>query len=772
MSRQLSLAGMFKKAAKGAGAKPAPKPASPGRKQTETEALLVAADAVVPTLETPPPAPEPTASPNASTASPPKGTKRARSPTENPDTVRTAFRKEKRDAFKKLSPKPKFLDVAKVAEDKLPVALNHAKMLKNAVKNPKKMSWEAGNPVPYFYLADTLTEVSAVSARLEVSTLMTQCLITLIETAPEAVLPAVYLSLNKLAPAVEGVELGIGDAFLIKCIAAGGGLSEAKIREKYKKGGDLAEIAQNTKSNQQMLLKPKPLTITHVFATLKQVAMESGKEVQKRRSDWISKMMRSSQPIEANFLIRCLQGKMRIGLAEMTVLMAVAHAFLAVEVDLTKLSDAKAQSLMNTTSDRLKQAFNEMPSFDYIIPNLISGGLAALEQVTLTLNLPVKPMLAKPTKGVSHILKRFTDGDFTCEYKYDGERAQIHYSKKPGASQAMVRIFSRNSENHTTKYPDVIHSFATEPIVGDNVTSFIIDSEVVAYDKEDGSIKPFQVLQGRARKDVSLADVKVPVCIYAFDILFLNGESLLEKSLTERRVALHGAFNEVSGFFTFATGKDCTEAEDIEIFLAESLKANCEGLMIKTLTKNSQYTPSRRTYNWLKLKKDYIEGVGDSVDLVPIGAWHGKGKRTGVYSAYLLACYDPETEGFQAICKVGTGFKDEDLEGLTTQLQEHISPSRPVSYQVGGGEEPDVWFTDETVWEVKAADLSISPRHVAAMGLVDPTKGIALRFPRYIRTRADKNPTEATSSKQIADLYRAQFQGDDVVEEDDADDEY
>eukprot|EP01061_Rhynchopus_euleeides_P027457 TRINITY_DN44638_c0_g1_i1.p1 TRINITY_DN44638_c0_g1~~TRINITY_DN44638_c0_g1_i1.p1 ORF type:complete len:700 (+),score=286.97 TRINITY_DN44638_c0_g1_i1:42-2102(+) len=682
---------------------------------------------------------------------------------------RRELRESLRQKLAALEEKPAFLDVEQIAEKELPVALSHAKMLRKAADDPLAMTWKSGDSVPYFYLCDALAEVSTVSARLEVSTLMTRCFITLIEAAPAAVLPTVYLSLNKLAPAVEGIELGIGDAFLFKCIAAGGGLSEAQIREKYRQNGDLAEIAQHTKSKQTMLVAPKPLTLEQVYTTFKQVAQESGKDVQKRRMAWISKMMRSAKPIEANFIVRSLQGKMRLGLAEQTVLMSLAHAFLAVEVDIAPLSDAKVQWLLNSTADRLKQSFNEMPSFDRIIPELIKGGLCSLEKVTLTLNLPVKPMLAKPAKGVQLVLKRFSDGDFTCEYKYDGERAQIHCSRGKDGKR-VVRIFSRNSENHTGKYPDVIQYFSDRPIIDGEVESFIIDSEVVAYDMVEKSIQPFQVLQHRARKEVKLEDVKVHVCIYAFDLLYLNGKSLLGETFTSRREKLHSSFAEIDGYFQFATGKDCTEEEDIETFLAESLKANCEGLMVKTLTRNSEYTPSRRTYNWLKLKKDYIDGAGDSVDLVPIGAWHGKGKRTGCYSAYLLACYDPESEGFQAICKVGTGFKDEDLTSLTTQLQDHTL-SRPAPYyQVGSGDDPDVWFADTVVWEVKAADLSISPKHKAAIGIVDPAKGIALRFPRFIRTREDKSPQQATSSQQIAELYRSQFEGQEELQV--ADDDY
>eukprot|EP01060_Flectonema_neradi_P026024 TRINITY_DN3487_c0_g1_i1.p1 TRINITY_DN3487_c0_g1~~TRINITY_DN3487_c0_g1_i1.p1 ORF type:complete len:764 (+),score=127.68 TRINITY_DN3487_c0_g1_i1:19-2310(+) len=673
-------------------------------------------------------------------------------------------------------PKPDYLAVEKIEDEKLPVALTHSKLILDV--EPQKKTWEGNAEVPYMYLCDALVEISAIGSRLEVSTLMTKCFYGILAYSPTSMLNTVYLALNQLAPEVEGVELGIGDAFLMKCIAAGTGLSIQRVREKYKTLGDLAELAQNSKINQTYLVQPKRLTINGVYTMLRQVAAMSGKDVQKRRTDIICKALRSAKPVEANFIIRSLQGKMRLGLALNTIMMALAHAFLLHETPkdkLKKMGPAKLQWLLNSTSDRMKQSFNEMPSFDILVPALLSDGLRALQRVTLRLNLPVKPMLAKPMKDVKLVLKRFTDGDFICEYKYDGERAQIHYSKNVDTGAVKIEIFSRNSEHHTTKYPDVIKMLNDTNVIKESTTSFIIDSEIVAYDVEEQKILPFQVLQGRARKDVAIENVKVKVCVYAFDILYLNGEVLLHKTLKERKQHLYSAITEKEGDFLFATSRECSDQETIETFLADSIKHSCEGLMVKTLVKNSQYTPSRRTFNWLKLKKDYLDGVGDSVDLVPIAAWHGKGKRTGTYSAYLLACFEPDTGMFQAVCKVGTGFKDEDLVTLTEKLVDHEIPKPNSNYTQfsAGGDAPDVWLDSVTVWEVKAADLSISPKYPAAAGLIDSTKGIALRFPRFIRVRDDKNTTDATSCHQIADLYRQQFANEETdAKVEDSDDDY
>ena len=290
------------------------------------------------------------------------------------------------------------------------------------------------------------------------------------------------------------------------------------------------------------------------------------------------------------------------------------------------------------------------------------------------------------------------------------------------------------------------------------VTSFILDAEAVAFDRDKKTIMPFQVLSTRKRKDADVDDLKVQVCVYAFDMLYLNGEPLLRNTLAERREKLRASFEPLEEEFQFAIASDANDVEAIQEFLQESIKGNCEGLMVKTLDTDATYEPSRRSFNWLKVKKDYLQGMTDSCDLVPIGGYFGKGKRTGVYGAYLLACYNDVDEEYQCICKIGTGFSDEALQELTKTMDEHKieGPRRYYRLPEGGNLTPDVWFEPKQVWEVLAADLSISPVHTAAIGEVDPAKGIALRFPRFIRVRDDKGPEDATNATQIAQMYNDQ----------------
>jgi DNA ligase-1 len=225
-------------------------------------------------------------------------------------------------------------------------------------------------------------------------------------------------------------------------------------------------------------------------------------------------------------------------------------------------------------------------------------------------------------------------------------------------------------------------------------------------------------------------------------------QSLLKMTLAERRELLLKHFTPVDGEFQFAKASDGESTEEIQTFLEESVKDGCEGLMVKMLeTDASFYEPSRRSVNWLKLKKDYLAGVGDSLDLVVVGAYFGKGKRTAVYGAYLLACYDADNEEFQTVCKIGTGFSEEALQAHHAALSP-LEVTRPRGDIRAGGAKPDVWFEPRVVWEVLAADLSLSPVYTAAHGLADE-RGISLRFPRFIRVRDDKDADDATGSEQV-----------------------
>ncbi|CAL9163911.1 DNA ligase 1-like isoform X1 [Musa acuminata AAA Group] len=615
--------------------------------------------------------------------------------------------------------------------------------------NPKKAaSWKDGEPVPFLFLARALELISNESGRIAITEIICNVFRTVIATTPGDLLATVYLSANRIAAPHEGIELGIGDASLVKALAEAYGRKEEQVKKQLKELGDLGLVAKASRSSQKVMFKPQPLTIAKVFDTFRAIAKESGKDSQDKKRNHIKGLLVAATECEPQYLVRLLQSKMRIGLAEKTVLVALGQAAIYSETNQNPRS--QTQSDLEEAAKIIKQVYSVLPIYDKIVPELLRVGVWKLpEACNFSLGVPVGPMLAKPTKAVSEILDKFQGMEFTCEYKYDGERAQIHYME-----DGSVEIYSRNAERNTGKYPDVVGSVSRfkKPAV----KSFVLDCEIVAYDREKQRILPFQILSTRARKGVILSDIKVAVCTFAFDILYVNGQPLLQEQLKVRREHLYGSFEEVPGVFQFATAITSDDLEEIQKFLDTAVNTSCEGLIIKTLDKDATYEPSKRSNNWLKLKKDYMESIGDSLDLVPIAAFHGRGKRTGVYGSFLLACYDEHNEEYQSICNIGTGFSESQLEERSTSLRNKIIPKPKPYYRFSDTMDPDVWFEPSEVWEVKAADLSISPVHRAANGIVDPNKGISLRFPRLLHVRDDKSPEEATTSEQVAEMYRAQ----------------
>ncbi|KAL2080903.1 hypothetical protein ACEWY4_022756 [Coilia grayii] len=622
--------------------------------------------------------------------------------------------------------------------------------------------WARGQKVPYLAVARTFEKIEEDSGRLRNIETLSNLLRSVILLSPEDLLCCLYLCLNQLGPAYQGLELGVGETVLMRAVAQATGRQVDKIKAESQERGDLGLVAESCRSNQRMMCAPAKLTARAVFTKLKEIANMSGNSAMNKKIDIIKSLFVACRHSEARYIIRSLAGKLRIGLAEQSVLAALTQAvclsppgqeFPPAVLDAgKKMSTDSRKVWLEEKNLILKQTYCEMPNYDVIIPVLLKEGIDELpNHCRLTPGVPLKPMLAHPTKGVGEVMKRFDEAAFTCEYKYDGERAQIHILES-----GEVRIFSRNQEDNTSKYPDIV---ARIPQVKKaSVVSCVLDSEAVAWDREKKQIQPFQVLTTRKRKDVDAADIKVQVCVYAFDLLYLNGKSLVREPLRVRRELLRESFEESEGQFVFAKALDASDTDAIADFLEQSVRDSCEGLMVKTLERDATYEIAKRSHNWLKLKKDYLEGVGDTVDLCVVGAYLGKGKRAGTYGGFLLACYDEDNEEFQSVCKIGTGFKDEDLEQHYNFLKEHILPKARPYYRVDQSAEPDVWLDAVQVWEVKCADLSLSPVYKAAMGLVDPEKGVSLRFPRFLRIRDDKKPEDATTASQVADLYKRQQQ--------------
>lgn len=613
-----------------------------------------------------------------------------------------------------------------------------------------------GKPIPYASLCSVFQHLEDETGRLKNLAIASEYFLKVLnrgEGAETNLIEVTYLMINRLGPDYDpDLELGLGESLLLKALSQSTGRELKKIREDYHKYGDIGIVAQQSRSKQSIMFKPKPLTVDIVFKNLTDIAKSTGNSSQSRKIGIINRMLAACDGEEAKFLMRSLEGKLRINFGEKSVLVALAKAFVQYEDG----ADADAEVLVNA-EEQIKQAFSQLPNYEILIRNAIKYGIGELSShCNLQPGIPVKPMLAKPTKSIGEIMDTLQKKAFTCEYKYDGERAQVHLME-----DGQMRVYSRSSENMTERYPDLIPVIDELRAANPQIKNLILDSECVAFDTEQHKILPFQVLATRKRKDVQEKDIKVRVCLYVFDMLYFNGESLIQLPLVERRKYLFSNVQPIDEKLRFATRLDSTNTDEISAFLDQSVKDSCEGLMIKTTEgTESKYEPSKRSRNWLKLKKDYLDGVGDSLDLVVVGGYIGKGKRTGWYGGFLLAAYNQDTGEYESVCKIGTGFSEELLAKLAEQLkpQEIQTPKAFYVYDKDNSNaKPDIWFEPSMVFEVKVADLTTSPIYkCGASYFGDGEKGISLRFPRFIQIRTDKTTEDATSSEQIVEMYESQ----------------
>ncbi|PNP56527.1 hypothetical protein THARTR1_03223 [Trichoderma harzianum] len=678
----------------------------------------------------------------------------------------------------------------------------------------------------YALLTRCFVLVSATTSRIKIVDTIVNFLRILIEGDPSSLLPAVWLATNSISPPYISMELGLGGSAISKALRQVCGLDNRSLKAIYDKYGDPGDVAFEAKKKQSFTLrKPKPLTIKGVYQSLVKIATTHGQgsgEMKQRIVDRLLQDARGGE--ESRFIVRTVSQYLRIGAVKTTMLIALSRAFSLSKApgseydtkNITELSKLKKEELAEVWSkaeEIVKASFARHPNYNDLVPALLDVGVCEelLLRCGLTLHVPLRPMLGSITRDLSEMLTKLQGRDFACEYKYDGQRAQVHCDEK-----GKVSIFSRHLELMTEKYPDLVE--LVPKIRGEGIGSFIMEGEVVAVDRETGELKNFQTLTNRARKDVAIGDIKIDVCLFAFDLMYLNGQSLLDRSFRERRELLRSLFIEVPHHFTWVKSLDATsgDSETVLEFFKSALEHKCEGIMVKILdnipdlplvedepeqpledpeklslpksktkgkgkTKNATkgdgdekpaksrrkpllatYEPDKRLDSWLKVKKDYNSSF-DTLDMIPVAGWHGQGRKAKWWSPILMAVRNEESGTLEVVCKCISGFTDtfykankefydngeESGEPKNTKLQK---PSFIEYY----GPSPDVWFEPLEVWEMAFADITLSPVYTAAIGLVSDERGLSLRFPRFLKKREDKSIDEASTNEFLANLWRKQ----------------
>jgi len=578
--------------------------------------------------------------------------------------------------------------------------------------------------VEFSILADALGKMEATTKRLE----LTQYLVELFEKTPQDVISKiVYLLQGKLRPDFEGIELGVAEKLAIRAISKSSGIPIKKIEEEYRKGGDVGHAASIIlEQKTQTTFVVEDITVERVYETLFKIARLEGARSQDMKMKYISSLLNDANPTEASYILKILLGTLRLGIAENTVMDALAIAFTGDK----------------SNRKKLEKAYNVSSDLGKVAETIASEGLKGIETFQIKLYNPIRPMLAERVKSEDEAIEKLGDR-FAAEYKLDGERVQLHVKGEK------VILFSRSLENITSYYPDIVEKI-TKLIDAKEV---ILEAEAVAINEGTGEYLPFQELMHRRRKyKVEKAVSEYPISVNFFDVLYLDGDSCIDMKYSERRKILEKIIKE-DDFAKNVTMSIVTNKDEIEEFLENSINAGCEGLMLKMLDKPYQ-AGSRGNY-WLKLKREYRNELGDSLDLVVIGAFFGRGRRTGRYGTLLLASYDYDQDVFTSICKVGTGFSDEDLDQLYQLLSDKITIKK--NPRIDSEMEADVWFEPELVIEVVASEITLSPIHKAARNEIRKGAGLALRFPKFTgKIRLEKAAEDASTNEEVIALYKGQ----------------
>jgi len=566
--------------------------------------------------------------------------------------------------------------------------------------------------------------MEATTKRLE----LTQHLVDLFKATPrESISKIVYLIQGKLRPDFEGIELGVAEKLAIRAIAKSSGSSVKKIQDIFVEDGDLGHAASKAlEQKTQTTFIKQQITAERVYDTLLKIAKLEGARSQDMKMKYISSLLNDATPQEAKFILKIAMGTLRLGIADNTVMDALAIAYTG----------------SRTNREKLEAAYNVSSDLGRVAEIVAEKNLDGLKEFRVSLFSPIRPMLAERVKSAKEAEEKLGK-EFAAEYKLDGERVQIHL----GGDK--VVLFSRRLENITSHYPDIVENI-TKALKTEEI---ILEAEAVAINENTGEFLPFQELMHRRRKyNIDRIVSQYPITVNLFDMMYLNGRDLLNSTYEERRKKLEDIT--VENEFVKLVPKIIVRSEnEVEDFLENGINAGCEGLMLKVL--DAPYRAGARGSNWLKLKREYRNELGDSLDLVVIGAFFGKGRRTGRYGTLLLSTYNQEKDTFESICKVGTGFTDENLDQFYQILSSKVTLKK--NPRIESGMEPDVWFEPELVVEIVASEITLSPVHTCAKDSIRKGSGLALRFPKFTgKIRDEKAPEDASTDQEVVTLYKNQ----------------
>jgi DNA ligase-1 len=555
---------------------------------------------------------------------------------------------------------------------------------------------------------------------------------------------AMYLASGYIGAPFEEIKFNIAEKMMIKAIEQTFSTpKEPDIKEKlddiYQKTGDLGDVVLEFKKTKQDYKDPE---ITAVYQRLMEIALLEGAGSQDQKISKTSELIKEVDPLSAKHITRIILGTMRLGFTELTIIAALAN-FLK-DKSMTKKIEGK---------------YNIHPDIGLIAKNIKEKGIRGIDYIDMEIGVPVLSQKAQRVSGMEEIMERINK--VWAEFKFDGTRVQLHFAKeghyqnrkksanKPQSDlfeknedKFLIKTFTRNLEETTHQYPDIIEG-AKKQIDAESV---ILDGEGIGYNKETGEFLPFQETMQRKRKyNIAETAKDIPFKYFVFDILYLNGESVIEKPLSERRKLLTeviktGDVIEVDEYL------ETEEFEELEEYFELAKSQGLEGLVVKT--PEDPYQAGARSYSWIKYKTADQKLLSDSVDCVVLGYYYGKGVRSkfGI-GGFLVGVYDRDSNTYKTVSKIGTGLTEDGLMYLKKECDKVKIKEKPKNVEMDKIFKPDVFVKPEIVVEIGADEITVSPTHTA---------GYALRFPRLIKFRQDKKPEDSTTVKEIEEMHKKQ----------------
>ena len=558
----------------------------------------------------------------------------------------------------------------------------------------------------YLLLAETYEKLEGTSKKLE----KTQIIADLLKNTPQTDLHKVTLLLSGVVfPLWMPQELGVAEQLLIKAIAKTTGQSEHKVVEQFKKTGDLGKVAELLISGKkQITLLSEKLTIAKVFENLRAIALQTGSGSQERKLALISELLSSAEPKEARYICRTILGQLRVGVAEGILRDAIAQAF-------------------NVSPEKVETAWNFLPDYGEIAKIAAEKGEKGLEKIELEIGRPCAVLLAEKAPNLKTALEAFEHP--LLQYKYDGMRSLIHFKN------GKVWLFTRRLEDVTSAFPEIIE-YAKK---GLKAKEIIVDGETIGIDPKTKRPIPFQLLSTRIKRkyDIEKAMKEMPTQVNLFDILYLNGKTLFNLPLRERFKILREQIIEIPEKWRIADSLETKNYKEAEKFYKAALAAGHEGLIVKNL--EAKYIPGRSVEGgWLKVKPTL-----ENLDLAITGGLWGTGKRTNWIGSLILSARDPDTGELKEVGMVGTGIKEKKTNPEDITFEDLTKMLKPLIIKEEGQK---VWVKPKIIIEVAYEEIQKSPTY---------SSGFALRFPRVIRLRPEKEePDDLERVKKIYEMQK------------------